>query len=201
MIMSKRKTRTYNPEQTRAAIVDAALKLFEAAGYHGTAVGEIASTAGITKGAFYHHFNSKEELLQLIHDEYSAYQVESINAALQHSDQPSEQLRHLILCMVEGIEKYRPHVTVFFQERRHLSPQSLAKIRRKRDQMERTLLEVFERGVAAGTFRRDLDPRTTCLGIIGMCAWTYQWFSPDGRLSGREIADEFADIVLKGIKT
>jgi len=198
--MSKRKTRTYSPEQTRAAIVNAGLKLFESAGYHGTAVGEIASTAGITKGAFYHHFTSKEELLQLIHDEFSAYQVELIKQSLQHSDQPSEQLRQLILCMVGGIEKYRPHVTIFFQERRHLSPQSLVKIRRKRNQMERTLLKVFERGVAAGAFRRDLDPRTTCLGIIGMCAWTYQWFSPDGRLRGAEIAADFAKMILQGVE-
>jgi AcrR family transcriptional regulator len=199
--MTKRRTRTYNPEQTRTDIVGAALKLFEQKGYHGTAVGEIAALASITKGAFYHHFGSKEELLQLIHDEFSAYQLESINAALQHGDDPRVQLRHLVYCMVEGIEKYRPHVTVFFQERRHLSPQSLARIRRKRDQMERTLMEVFERGVAAGAFRRDLDARTTCLGIIGMCAWTYQWFSPEGRLTGRKIADEFAGIVLKGIET
>lgn len=199
--MTKRKTRTYNPEQTRADIVGAALKLFEQKGYHGTAVGEIAALAGITKGAFYHHFSSKEELLQLIHDEFSAYQLQSIDAALQHGDDPRVQLRHLVYCMVEGIEKYRPHVTVFFQERRHLSPQSLARIRRNRDQMERTLVEVFERGVAAGAFRPGLDARATCLGIIGMCAWTYQWFSPHGHLSSQEIADEFAEIVLKGIET
>jgi TetR/AcrR family transcriptional regulator, cholesterol catabolism regulator len=198
--MIKRKTRTYNPEQTRADIVRAALSLFEQKGYHGTSVGEIAERAGITKGAFYHHFGSKEELLQLIHDEFSAYQEETIRVALDRGDDPREQLRQLVLCMVEGIEKYRPHVTVFFQERRHLSPESLTKIRRKRDQMEGTLVRVFERGVASGAFRPDLDPRTTCLGIIGMCAWTYQWFSPKGRRSGVQIATEFAEVILKGIE-
>jgi TetR/AcrR family transcriptional regulator, cholesterol catabolism regulator len=198
--MTKRKTRTYNPEQTRKDIITAALNLFEAAGYHGTSVGEIAATAGITKGAFYHHFASKEEVLQLIHDEYSAYQFETISNALNNSTSPGDQLRRLIVCMVEGVEKYRSHVTVFFQERRHLSEQSLTKIRRKRNELERSLLDVLERGIASGEFRRDLDARATSLGIIGMCAWTYQWFSSRGRLSGAELADEFAKLVLQGIE-
>jgi AcrR family transcriptional regulator len=192
--------RTYNPEQTRAAIIDAGLKLFETVGYHGASVEEIASAARITKGAFYYHFESKEELLQLIHDEYTSYYLPMVEKALASTDDPGRQLCNLIEGMVEGVAQYRSHCVVFFQERRHLSKRRLDKIRRTRDQMQGAVLDVLKRGIQSGAFRRDIDPIATCLGIIGMCSWTYQWFSPEGRLTPKELAAEFSKMVLKGIE-
>lgn len=46
----------------------------------------------------------------------------------------------------------------------------------------------------------DIDPVATCLGIIGMCSWTYQWFSPDGCLTPAQLAAEFSKTVLQGIE-
>jgi AcrR family transcriptional regulator len=55
-------------EETRARIVQAALKLFAANGYEATGVAEVCGAAEVSKGAFYHHFESKQavfiELLQ-----------------------------------------------------------------------------------------------------------------------------------------
>lgn len=55
-------------EETRKHILDASLRLFSQAGYDNTGVAEICSAAGVSKGAFYHHFPSKQavfiELLQ-----------------------------------------------------------------------------------------------------------------------------------------
>jgi hypothetical protein len=39
-----------------------------------------------------------------------------------------------------------------------------------------------------------------CLGILGMCAWTYQWFSSAGRLSAEQVSEEFCRIVLSGLQ-
>ncbi|SNX88258.1 TetR family transcriptional regulator [Streptomyces sp. TLI_55] len=48
--------------RTRGAILTAAAKVFEEHGYQAATISEILSTAGVTKGALYFHFNSKEEL-------------------------------------------------------------------------------------------------------------------------------------------
>lgn len=197
--MATTKSRIYQPEKTRASIVKAGLKLFGANGYHGTSVGDIARAAGITKGAFYHHFQSKEDLLLLIHQEYADYQLEVMQAVLAENDSAVEQLQGLIRCIVEAVGRYKPNVTIFFQERRYLTRSSLAQAARQRDQLEETFQAVIERGIASGEFRQDLDPRVTCLGILGMCAWTYQWFSQRGRLSATEIADNFSALLLDGL--
>jgi AcrR family transcriptional regulator len=56
-------------EETRANILSAAQKLFAKSGYDGTGVAEICTTAGVSKGAFYHHFQTKQDVfLALLED-------------------------------------------------------------------------------------------------------------------------------------
>ena len=47
---------------SRTRLLDAAMQVIRAQGYSGTTVDDICSAAGLTKGAFFHHFDSKEEL-------------------------------------------------------------------------------------------------------------------------------------------
>ncbi len=56
-------------EATRARILEAALDQFAAHGYEAASVDEICARAGVSKGAFYHHFESKQALfLALLND-------------------------------------------------------------------------------------------------------------------------------------
>ena len=57
------------PEETVAKILDAALELFCAQGYEGTSIQDIVDRLdGMTKGAVYHHFKSKEEIFNAAFD-------------------------------------------------------------------------------------------------------------------------------------
>jgi len=55
-------------EETRTKIMDAAIKLFSINGYNKASVDDICTEAGISKGAFYHHFKSKQELFLALLD-------------------------------------------------------------------------------------------------------------------------------------
>ena len=56
--------------RTRKAILAAAAKIFEERGYRAATISEILSAAGVTKGALYFHFSSKEELAQgILHEQ------------------------------------------------------------------------------------------------------------------------------------
>lgn len=50
------------PHQSRTKILDAALRVIRAKGYAATRVEDVCEAAGLTKGSFFHHFGSKEEL-------------------------------------------------------------------------------------------------------------------------------------------
>jgi TetR/AcrR family transcriptional regulator, cholesterol catabolism regulator len=189
----------YAPEETRQALIDSALKLFGAQGYAATSVQEITDAAGVTKGAFYHHFESKEDLLRLIHDEFLDYQLAILKVALDQETDPETRLRDLLRALLESTARYMANVTIFYQERRHLSGARFKAIKRKRDEFDRLFREVIDRGVRDGVFRDDLDSRIVGLGILGMCAWVHQWYRPGGRLSAEQIADIFSEMTLDGL--
>jgi TetR/AcrR family transcriptional repressor of nem operon len=54
--------RTHNPAETRSKLLDAARDVIRAKGYAATTVDDICAAAGVTKGSFFHHFESKERL-------------------------------------------------------------------------------------------------------------------------------------------
>ena len=72
--------KTQQSEATRAGLVKLGAELFAERGYAGTAVGDIAQRAGLTKGAIYHHFRGKEELFAAVVEEVllqSLYRIQN----------------------------------------------------------------------------------------------------------------------------
>jgi AcrR family transcriptional regulator len=73
---------------TRAALVAAARSLFAERGYAGVATEEIVQRAGVTRGALYHQFTDKEDLLRaVLHDLARELAEASATAALKETDQ------------------------------------------------------------------------------------------------------------------
>lgn len=191
--------RAYDPVQTRKSIIKAGLKLFKKNGFYSTAVKDIADEAGVTKGAFYHHFETKEDLLVLIHEDYLDYQIEATRKAVESGGTAAARLCAVIASILEALEKYHENVAIFFQERRFLTGPKFETVRRRRESMEDAFRGLLEEGVANGEFREDLDIPVTSLALIGMCAWSYQWYSPRGRLKMDAVARIFSSLALEGV--
>jgi AcrR family transcriptional regulator len=60
-------------ERTRSEIIEAAYRLFEQQGYHGTSMRQIAQQAGIALGGIYNHFTGKEEIFEQVLETYHPY--------------------------------------------------------------------------------------------------------------------------------
>jgi len=67
-------------EETRSRIMEAAIKLFSSRGYNRASVDDICEEAGISKGAFYHHFKSKQALFLALLDEWLQFVDNAIEA-------------------------------------------------------------------------------------------------------------------------
>jgi AcrR family transcriptional regulator len=68
-------------EETRTKILESAIKLFSIQGYNKASVDDICKEAGISKGAFYHHFKSKQELFLALLDVW----LQAIDQAIEAS--------------------------------------------------------------------------------------------------------------------
>jgi len=78
------------PDDTRARILDAALKLFSRVGYDAAGVAEICEAAGVSKGAFYHHFPSKHAVFMQLLDTWLGMLRPDMDSLLHNSaDVPS----------------------------------------------------------------------------------------------------------------
>jgi AcrR family transcriptional regulator len=189
----------YDPENTRASLLASALELFEKQGFDRTSVQEIADRARLTKGAFYHHFESKDDLLRQIQEEYLDAQIEAVAKIVAASDDPKVRVAELIRHSLASVVDFRAHVTIFYQERRYMTGDLFAEVVRKRDKVEAAFAGMIRDGVKAGVFRKDIDPRIATFGLVGMCAWAYQWLNVGGPLSVDEVARQFSEMVLSGM--
>jgi AcrR family transcriptional regulator len=94
--------RDQHAEATRRALLDAARKLFTAKGYEASGVDEIAAAAGATRGAVYHHFKGKRELLLALLDEVQGELVQSVARATVASADPWDRLRRGIAAFLDA---------------------------------------------------------------------------------------------------
>lgn len=85
-----------NPESTRIKILNAAESIILEKGFGGTTVDAVINEAGVSKGAFFHHFKSKAELGQVLVKRYAGKDLEHLEHTLEKaeglSDDPLQQL-------------------------------------------------------------------------------------------------------------
>lgn len=74
-------------ETTRHRLLDAALRIIREKGYHATSVDDLCAAAGVTKGAFFHHFRSKQDLAAAAAAHWSAVTGQLFAAAPYHHPQ------------------------------------------------------------------------------------------------------------------
>lgn len=93
--------------RTRAAIVDAALCCFDRHGIGSSTVDQIAEAARVTKGAVYHHFGGKRQILRELRDQVSLPMLDAADTkVLQASGVPAlERIERFLLSLLESVEK------------------------------------------------------------------------------------------------
>lgn len=95
--MSARATlRERRTQETRQLILDAAYAVFARRGYGGAAVDEILAEAGLSKGAFYHHFPSKEAVFQALLAERARRCTEAMAAAVVTGASVADNVRNVL---------------------------------------------------------------------------------------------------------
>ena len=80
-------------EQTRTALLDAARQLFAERGFAATSVADVVAAAEVTKGALYHHFETKEALFAAVFERVEAELQQRTRRAARSATTPADRLR------------------------------------------------------------------------------------------------------------
>ncbi|MCG1028391.1 TetR family transcriptional regulator [Virgibacillus halodenitrificans] len=185
--------------ELRQKIIQSALLLFEKQGYHGVTVNQIVEDVGTSKGGFYHHFKSKDELLYVIHDTFISYALEKATKANDMHDSPTKKLQAIIHDFVKVFDIYKPHISVFYQENIYLNEEYEILIKKKRDQFKNIIMKALYEGKEQGEFRSDLQVDITGMAILGMVNWTYKWYHQGGFRTIDDISNIFVDLILHAV--
>ncbi|MGB3303314.1 TetR/AcrR family transcriptional regulator [Gordonia sp. (in: high G+C Gram-positive bacteria)] len=184
----------------RDELLGIAGQLFADRGLRSTTVRDIADAAGILSGSLYHHFDSKEsmvdELLRDFLDSLFASYREIVEAKMSATD----TIRALVVASFEAIDARHTAVAIYQNEARQLAGQERFEYISDRNLEFRNLWEsVLRRGVDDGDFRPDLDIDLVYRFMRDTVWVAVRWYRPGGTMTVEQIADQYLSIVLDGI--
>ncbi len=185
-------------DDTRQNLLQAALRLFGERGYHATSLQDVIDAAGCSKGAFYHYFDSKEDLLLLFHDTFIDHLLEFAERTAREPGDPLQRLLAILSHHLESMSTFHDHMAVFHNEARFLTHEKFRLVQVKRDRYEAAVRGLVQEGIDRGTLRADLDARIYSLAVLGVFNWAFRWYRPDGPLPPAAMAQALFGMVLDG---
>ncbi len=175
----RQRGRTRDPEGTRTLLVENAFREIHAHGYAGASLDRILANSGVSKGALYHHFKSKADLLHAVIDDTIGPMVEDRYLhPLRESDDPIRALAESTRAMMAEAtpEEMRCGCPLnnLTQELAGSDEDFRTHLDRIADDWRAGIRAAFERGQEAGNIRKDVNTAAvaslvfaTYQGLIG----------------------------------
>jgi AcrR family transcriptional regulator len=114
-VTPQRRSREQRKAETRAALLDAAGRVFARRGYHAASVDEVADEAGYSTGALYSNFEGKEDLFLALLQREIERQAEGVAAAVAERGSLDERARGGAEYWVEFLDR-EPELVLLFME-------------------------------------------------------------------------------------
>ena len=186
--------------ERRDEILAIAAELFAERGFAATTVREIADSAGILSGSLYHHFDSKESMVEELLRTFLEDITRAYRREVASGDDPVTMLRTLVRLAFDSIGARWATVSVMVNEYNLLiSYPRFSFVQDLSEETERLWVSVIERGVQSGAFRSELDPRMTYRFLRDAIWVSVRWYQPTGRDRPEDIADVYVGVLLDGI--
>jgi Transcriptional regulator len=188
--------------ERREHLVRLAAELFAKKGFQATTVREIADEAGILSGSLYHHFDSKESIVDEILSDFFRELMAAYGAAIEQGGTPQEVLSALVRIAFGTLEPHRAAITVMQNDWNYLKAlPRFAYLTKSEDEVEKMWITEIKRGQATGLFREDIDPKLSYRMIRDTIWVAVRWFQPGGRLNAKGLSDHYLKVLFDGICT
>lgn len=188
------------PSSRRDELLELAAAMFAERGLRATTVRDIADSAGILSGSLYHHFASKEEMVDEVLRGFLDWLFARYEQIVEDEPNPLERFKGLFLASFDAIEHRHAQVVIYQDEAKRLSTQPrfgyVDDLNRKQRQM---WVDVLQQGIKDGYFRPDLDVDLVYRFIRDTTWVSVRWYQPGGPLTAEQVGRQYLSIVLGGI--
>jgi len=185
----------------RQELVRIAGELFATRGVENTTVRDIGEAAGILSGSLYHHFDSKESIIEELLAPFQSELWLKYEAILASGAGTRDKVRAVIEASFRAIEDHHTEVAVFQNDAAYLMGlPGFAFLRTNNERFHDMWIELIEDGIATGDLRPDVDPELAFRFIRDTLWVAVRWYRPEGDTPIDEIAEQYIEIVLHGIQ-
>lgn len=200
MQAKSRKNRGSKADRTRARLIAVATRLFREHGSDAVTVRRIAAAARIEAGSIYYHFASREEILRAVLEHGIGDGRNEVLAAIAEAGLTSSPLVRLRAALAAHLRfTFRNHFSARLRTIRRLPK----RLRDRHMRQERDYAAIFSDLLAEarrdGLLRPGFDDSVVRMLSFGALTWVAEWFDPKGPMTLDAIADEFMEVLTRGI--
>jgi AcrR family transcriptional regulator len=181
----------------RLEILRAAGREFRARGFAETGMRDIAEAAALSPANLYNYFKGKHEILFFCQDNSLDRMIAALEKARRMKVSAAARVRHVIIshlrCLLDEVEGSAAHLLT-----NALPPRQQRYLVAKRDRYELGVRNLIAAGMRTGEFVSG-DAALAARAMLGALNWSVQWFRPEGSLSSAEVAERFADYLIRGL--
>ena len=156
---------------TKEKILDVTMKLFNEKGYANTSINEVCRRAKVSKGALYHHFKSKEDLLFTFMDKFFEDYYNEMAPLMQKAKSPSDHIRIMIDISFKFMNPETSNPVVWLSllnEGKNIKGRIAEYFDNVYFGFRTELKKLITQGKRSGEFRKDLDSNTIAVIITGV---------------------------------
>jgi AcrR family transcriptional regulator len=195
---NKQRGARHSPMEER--ILASAVALFAEQGFDATTVQQVVDHAQVTKGALYHYFDAKDDLLYEIYHALIGVQNTDLDEIVGRGLDPASTLRAILASVFTSTVDRLSHAAVFFRESHRLNAEQMAAFRADRRRYHETVRQVIESAQASGEFSASVPADTVVQIAMGVVNQLPVWYRPDGPKTVEQLANEVADFVLAALR-
>jgi len=188
-------------EETRARLLEAAERSFAQQGFDATGVATICQVAGVTKGAFYHHFSSKQDVfMELLRRWLEGLDLQMTRLREDTASIP-EELLSMTSLIQEVLQTTEDHFPIYleFWTRAMRDPTIRQELINPFYQYKDLFSEMVSNGISEGTLK-DVPPEITARLILAVAlGLLIQALIDQHRDDWGQVTQECLQILLKGI--
>lgn len=184
-------------EQKREAVLRAAVRMFNAQGFHATSLDDVAASLGVSKPTIYHYLGNKDQVLFECVTRGIEQLREVADEALGGSgtglDRLRSFLRHYAEIMMEDFGR-----CVVRTADEVLSPESAVRFRTLKREIDGAMRALITESIADGSIA-SVDVKLTAFTLAGALNWPARWHRDDGAISSKMVAAQMVDILTQGL--
>jgi AcrR family transcriptional regulator len=181
-------------------IIASAVALFAEQGFDATTVQQVVDRAQVTKGALYHYFDAKDDLLYEIYHALIGTQTADLEEIVARGLPAAETVRAALVNVVRTTVDRLLEAAVFFREVQKLDADRMAAFRADRRRYHESFRTVIADGQANGEFAAVVPPDTVVQIAMGVVNQLPVWYRPDGPKSATDLGNEIADFILAALR-